>query len=157
MRRAILDTCVWVNGFLQVDPRAAKLIKAIVNQKLEIVISSYGVAEVFTVFRRLSRELKVSVTVLERDIWAIWNQPNVIKEFSTDMTKALLFEVRWQKEIELLAKILELEPKDVPFIVLAYKHKIPLITMDERSLWIKRQEIEKKTGVTIILSKDWSS
>ncbi len=156
MRRAILDTCVWVNGFLQVDPRAAKLIKAIVNQKLEIVISSYSVAEVFTVFRRLSRELKVSVTVLERDIWAIWNQPNVIKEFSTDITKALLFEVRGQKEIELLAKILELEPKDVPFIVLAYKHKIPLITMDERSLWTKRQEIEKKTGVTIILSKDWS-
>jgi len=156
VRRAILDTCVWVNGFLQVDPRAAKLIKAIVNQKLEIVISSYSVAEVFTVFRRLSRELKVSVTVLERDIWAIWNQPNVIKEFSTDITKALLFEVRGHKEIELLAKILELEPKDVPFIVLAYKHKIPLIKMDERFLWTKRQEIEKKTGVTIILSKDWS-
>ena len=156
MKRVILDTCVWVNGLLQVDPHAARIIKAIVNQKLEAVISSYGVAEVFTVFRRLAQELKVPVTVLERDIWAIWNQPNVIKEFSTDITKALLSEVRGQKEIELLAKVLELEPKDVPFIVLAYKHKKPLITMDERSLWTKRQINEKKTGVRIYLSKEWS-
>lgn len=156
MRRVILDTCVWVNGLLGVDPHAARIIKAITNQKLEVVISSYGVAELFNVFRRLARELKVPATVLERDIWAIWNQPNVIKDFSTDITKTLLYEVRRRKEIELLAKILELEPKDVPFVVLAYNHRIPLITIDERSLWVKRQNIKKMTGVRILLSKDWS-
>jgi len=156
VKRVILDTCVWINGLLHIDPHATRIIKAIANHKLEVIISSYGVVEVFSVFRRLARELRVPVTVLERDIWAIWNQPNVIKEFSIDITKALLSEVRSQKEIELLAKILELEPKNVPFIVLAYKHKIPLITMDERSLWAKRQEIEKLTSVKIILSKDWT-
>jgi len=156
VKRVILDTCVWVNGLLHVDPHADRIIKAIANQELEVVISSYGVVEVFTVFRRLAWELRVPPTVLERDIWAIWNQSNVIKEFSTDITMALLYEVRRQKEIELLAKILELEPKDVPFIVLAYNHKIPLITTDERSLWANRQKIEKMTGVRILLSKEWS-
>ena len=156
MKRFILDTSVWISGLLRLDPPATQILTALVNQSIEVIISSYGVVEVLTVFRRLAHELRVSAVILERDIWAIWNQPNVIKEFSTDITAALLSEVRQQREIRLLAKILALEPKDIPFIVLAYSHKLPLITNDERSLWTKRAKIETSTGVRVILSKEWS-
>ena len=56
-----------------------------------------------------------------------------------------------------MAKILDVEPKDVPFIVLAYSHKLPLIINDERSLWTNHEKIEKLTGVRVLLSKEWSS
>lgn len=156
MKQVILDTCIWINGLLRVNQYAERIIKAIINQKIVVIVSSYGVAEVINVFRRLAREVNVPAIVLERDIWAIWNQPNVIKDFSDDIGKALLYEVRRQKEIELLTKILKIEPKDVPFIVLAYNHKAPLITADERSLWVKREKIKKMTGVNILLSQEWS-
>nr|MDO8046076.1 hypothetical protein [Candidatus Baldrarchaeota archaeon] len=52
-------------------------------------------------------------------------------------------------EIQMISKILEIEPKDVPYLVLAFKHKVPIITTDERSLAKKSEKIRKLTRVEI--------
>ena len=52
-------------------------------------------------------------------------------------------------EIQMISKILEIGPKDVPYLVLAFKHKVPIITTDERSLAKKSEKIRKLTRVEI--------
>jgi len=99
--------------------------------------------------------LKVTATVLERDVWAIWLLSSVIKDFSSNVSRSLLHEIKEQTEIQLLSEVLVLEPKDVPLIILAYKHEVPLITVDERSLWNHRTKIEELTSVKVILSDNW--
>lgn len=137
------------------DNHARKIIEAVVDQRIEVVLSSYVAAEVVTVLRRLAREKKVSATVLERDAWAIWSLSSVTKDFNTNISKSLLHVIREQPAILILAKILELEPKDVPLIILAYKYKYPLITMDKRSLWDKRHKIANLTEIDIILGSEF--
>ncbi|MHA1170350.1 MAG: putative toxin-antitoxin system toxin component, PIN family [Candidatus Hodarchaeales archaeon] len=155
MKKVVLDTCVWVNGLLGVDIQSVQIIEAILNNEITVVISSYIAAEVLSVLRRLARELKVTATVLERDVWAIWLLSSVIKDFSSNVSRSLLHEIKEQTEIQLLSEVLVLEPKDVPLIILAYKHEVPLITVDERSLWNHRTKIEELTSVKVILSDNW--
>lgn len=155
MKKVVLDTCVWVNGFLNSDPYSREILEAIVDNRIEIIISSYGVAECMNTLRRLAKELRMPPVSIERDIWAIWNQKNVIKQFEEDIANSLVKEVRKQTEILLIAKLLNLEPKDVPFIILSYSNKVPLVTCDKRSIWDFKDEIYKKLGVHVFLSSEF--
>lgn len=150
----MLETCVWINGLLNRDSLAVSIINKIIDQQLTTVISSYIIAEIIAVTRRLARELRTSPTSIERDLWGMWLLPSVTCDFDKDISKSLLREVREQTEIQLLATILKLEIKDIPLIILAYKHNLPLITNDLRSLWTHREKILDLTGVKILLCQD---
>ncbi len=52
-------------------------------------------------------------------------------------------------EFRIIAKILDLEVKDVPYLVAAFQHSAVLISNNLRSLVDKRKLIEKNLGVKI--------
>ncbi len=155
MNPVVLDSCVWINGILGVNEHCSLIIDKIVSKSLSVFVSSYSIVEVISVLRRISSDYSISSTDLERSFWKIINLENIIKEFSLDITQLLLAEIRNQTEITMLAKILELESKAIPFILLSYKNNVPLITEDYRSLWKKRNKVRDLVGVEILLSKEF--
>lgn len=147
--KVILDANVWIKGLLNVDPSCAEIINAVRTGKLEPVISSYAAAEVVAVLRRIGQKFERAPEALERDWWAIINLTNVAKDFEEDITSSLLREIRLSSEICLLADILKIEAKDVPYIVLARKYNAPLITDDKRSLIDVRERIQELANVSV--------
>jgi len=153
----VLDSCVWINGMLNSNVECSLLINKLIQRSLLAFISSYGVAEVINVLRRLSIESEVSITFLERNFWSLLNLENVVTDFNHSITTSLRSEIKNQTEIKMLAEAMQLQPKDVPIVLLAYKHKIPLLTEDYRSLLMKRDLVKKLVKIEIYSVKKWLS
>ena len=149
MAKVVLDANIWIKGLLDVDPVCAEIVKAVRKGKLEPVVSSYAVAEVIAVLRRVAQRFERIPEVLERDWWTIINLQNVEKDLEDDISSSLLDEIRRSSEICLLADILRIEPKDVPYIVLARKHDALLVTDDKRSLLDVRDRILMLAKVSV--------
>lgn len=150
MESYVLDTVVWTYGMLNANSEPHVLIKRVISGKYRVLISSYGTLEILNVLERVANQFVHSKTQLKRDFWTILALSNVVQEYEQNLSKALVKEVRQTAEIRLIAQTLDLEPKDVPFIVLAFKHNIPLVTEDKRSLLDKRGTIEDIIGVKIV-------
>ena len=88
---------------------------------------------------RLSSDSKI----LERDLWIILNSDFVVQEFDRPVSEGLLRELRRAPEILLISKFLELEQKDVPYLVIAFKTGSKIVSTDERSLVSRRREMKK--------------
>lgn len=143
---AILDCNVWIQLLLG---KNILLQQKIMIQQYPIIITSYGIVEILRVLKRFASQWNKNYINLEQKFWEICNLESIQKEFQAPISESLLKEVKRTPEYRLIADILNLEVKDVPYIVNTYQFKAILVTSDERSLISKRQDLYKRLGIII--------
>lgn len=132
----ILDTNLWVFGTLGTKDRAGSLLDSIEHGDTTSAISAYMIQEALDAFDRVPGlstterdELKtVFLTRLPR-MTGLIEAPS-----SRDVYPALLEERRSGPRTRLLAAVLDVQPKDVPIVVLAFRHaerRPTILTNDE--------------------------
>jgi len=153
--KIILDANVWIKAIFGFDKLALSIIKKCLKGELYIIVNSYIIAEITRVLKRIAYRIGLNPLNLERKFWIIINSPYVIKDFKEPLSEDLLRMIRKKDEILVIAKTFNLEPKDVPYIVSAFKHRAIIITYDDRSLYKMRDEIKKKINVMIKTPKEF--
>lgn len=121
----ILDTNLWVFGTLQTHERAERLLEQIERGEVVSAISAYMLQEVLNAFDRAPGlspserdELKTLFCTRLTGMTGLIEAPS-----SRDVTESLLYERRSNPRTELLGRALDIQPKDVPILVLAFKHR----------------------------------
>jgi predicted nucleic acid-binding protein len=132
----ILDTNLWVFGTLGTHERAVDLLDAIDRGETTAALNAYIVQEILDAFATPgvltpSERDRVQTAFLER-------LPGMIGLIEApsyrDVAADVIQERRHATEIQLLAQILDIQPKDVPILVLAYRHaerEPTILTNDE--------------------------
>ena len=146
IKSVIFDCNVWITDFLK---KESELRNKITNNKYQVILTSYMVVEILRVLKRLSIRLSISYTELETRFWEICSLNYIKIDFKEPFTESLISEVRRIPEFRIIAKILDLEVKDVPYLVAAFQHTAILVSNDLRSLIDKRNLIEKNLGIKI--------
>jgi hypothetical protein len=113
------------------------------------------VVEILRVLKRLSVRLSISYTELEIHFWEICSLSCIKTDFKEPFTEALISEVRRIPEFRIIAKILDLVVKDVPYLVTAFQHSAILVSNDLRSLVNKRNLIENNLGIRILTATEF--
>ena len=75
MVSVILDCNIWIKGLLGIDPFCTKILDQLLSGKMHVIISSYGVAEVIAVLRRLRNDPESPQVDLEKYFWSILYLP----------------------------------------------------------------------------------
>lgn len=132
----ILDTNLWIFGTLGTHERAVDLLAAIDRAETTGALDAYIVQEILDAFATpgmltpIERD-RVQTAFLER-------LPGMIGLIEAPSHRDIAADVvqnrRQATEIQLLAQILDIQPKDVPILVLAYRHadrKPTILTNDE--------------------------
>lgn len=120
----ILDTNLWVFGTLRTHERAVEELDAIERGETTSAINAYIVQEALAAFDRLQ-----SLSPAERDdaqtlfLTRLSRMTGLIEAPSSrDVAESLLDERRSATHTRLLARVLDIQPKDVPIVVLAFDH-----------------------------------
>ena len=149
-KQLVVDANVWIFGLLQKEPYFQLIQMSFPGKnKVDLIINSYGAVETLHVLRRVARHTRQSQSKIEKSFWSILNQASCILDFEHPLKKNLLVFMRNKPEFLMLAQIFDLEPKDVPYLVLSFKHQAILVTEDYRSLYTKRKKIDSFLGVKI--------
>jgi len=143
---AILDCNIWIQLLLG---KNNLLQQKIIIQKYPLIITSYGIVEILRVLKRFASQWKKNYFDLEEKFWDILNLESIQKEFQAPISESLLNEIKRAPEYRLIAEALNLEIKDVPYIVTAYQFKAILVTTDDRTIISKRQDLNKRLGIII--------
>lgn len=132
----ILDTNLWVFGTLRTNERAVRLLDGIERGETRSAISAYVVQEALEAFDRVD-----GLTPAERDevqtlfLTRLTRMEGLIAApTSRDIRDSLLDEYRSGTRTRLLARALDIQPKDVPIVVLAFEHverEPTILTNDE--------------------------
>jgi predicted nucleic acid-binding protein len=132
----ILDSNLWVFGTLGVNQRATTLLDEIERGETTSAIDAYILQEVLAAFGRVE-----SLTPAERDetrtlfLTRLTRMTGLLEAPSQpDAADASLDDRRHATETRLLAHVLDIQPKDVPILVLAYRYydRVPtILTNDE--------------------------
>lgn len=132
----ILDTNLWVFGTLGKHDRAQLLLDGIESGETTSAINAYMVQEALEAFDRTPNispsqrdELKTAFLTRLVRMTGLIEAPS-----SRDVSSSLLETRRSATQVQLIAKILEIQPKDVPILVLAveYSEREPtILTNDE--------------------------
>lgn len=146
----VLDANIWIKGMFNFNQKANWIIKSCLSGKFKIVINSYVVAEITRVLKRVAIRLKINPLDIEKEFWIIINSNNIIKDFVNPISESLIDLLKSRDEIMLISKTFGLEPKDVPYLVLAFKFKATIVTEDIRSVYAKRKEIFEKLEVKVV-------
>ena len=149
IKQRVLDCNVWIE--ILTNPND-KLRNVLFNKDSEyqIILSSYMIVEILKVLKRLASKFNISSNELERLFWDFTRKKNIQLNFDNTLSDALINEVKNRSEILVLAKVLDLEPKDVPYIIVAFTNKSIVITHDERSIINKRNLIKEKLEIEIL-------
>lgn len=142
----ILDCNVWITDFFT---KKSELRNKITHKKYQVILTSYMVVELLRVLKRLSGRLSTPYTELENQFWEICSLNYIKTDFKEPFSESLISEVRRIPEFRIIAKILDLEVKDVPYLVAAFQHTAILVSNDLRSLVDKRNLIEQNLGIMI--------
>lgn len=120
----ILDTNLWVFGTLGTNDRAVQLLDDIERGETVSAINAYMVQEALNAFDRTPE-----LTASERDelktlfLTRLTRMTGLIEAPSSrDVADSLLDERRASTHTQLLARITEVQPKDIPIVVLAFEH-----------------------------------
>ena len=120
----ILDTNLWVFGTIRTNERAVEELDAIERGETTSAINAYIVQEALAAFDRLQ-----SLSPEERDdaqtlfLTRLSRMTGLIEAPSSrDVAESLLDERRSATHVQLLARVLDIQPKDVPIVVLAFDH-----------------------------------
>jgi predicted nucleic acid-binding protein len=132
----ILDSNLWVFGSLGHHDRAAALLDEIERGETISAISAYMVQEVVNAFARTPQ-----LTPAERDeaqtmfLTRLHQMTGLLEAPSSrDMTESILDETRTTTSVRFIGQTLDIQPKDVPILLLAYKHadrEPTILTNDE--------------------------
>jgi len=121
----VLDTNLWVFGTLGTNDRAVHLLDSIERGETVSAISAYMVQEALNAFDRTP-----GLTPRERDevktlfLTRLTRMTGLIEAPSSrDAADSLLDERRANVHTRLLARITGVQPKDIPIVVLAFKHR----------------------------------
>lgn len=121
----ILDTNLWVFGTLETNDRAAQLLDDIERGETVSAINAYMVQEALNAFDRTpglsareQDELKTLFLTRLTRMTGLIEAPS-----SRDFADSLLDERRTNIHTQLLARITDVQPKDIPIVVLAFKHR----------------------------------
>jgi hypothetical protein len=117
--------------------------------------NSYCVLEILRGAKRSAKMFQISSNVIESLIWNILTGKGVELTFDRPLEEAILHQVRKQAEYRALGQALGIEAKDVPYLVLAFDKRVPLITVDIRSLYDFRKEIREKLGILVTSPKEF--
>lgn len=151
----ILDANIWIYGLLGTNKEATDTILKCIKGEYKIIVNSYIVAEVSKALKRIAIRIRRDPLELEKLLWKILNSDNAIKDFHHPVAEDLIEITKKSTEILMISQILKTEPKDIPYLTLAFKHKIPIITTDERSLAKNKENIKKMIGINILSLKDF--
>ncbi len=147
--KLVLDACTWILALHGHDPSHALLKKCLqLPESVSIIVNSYCLVEVLSVLKKTTHQS------IERDFWGILNSPTCVLDFELPLSRDLMKTVRKKTEIVMLAKLLDLEPKDVPYIVLSFKHGAYLVTEDVRSIHSKKKQFQEALPVMIVDSSE---
>lgn len=121
----ILDTNLWVFGTLGTNDRAERLLAEIERGETISAINAYMVQEALNAFDRTP-----GLTATERDelqtlfLTRLTRMTGLVEAPSSrDVTDSLLDERRANVHTQLLARVLGIQPKDIPILVLAFEHR----------------------------------
>ncbi len=121
----ILDTDLWVFGTLGTKDRAKRLLDEIEHGETVSAINAYMLREALEAFDRTP-----GLTSEERDelktlfLTRLTRMTGLIQAPSSrDVTNSLLDERRANVHTQLLGRIVDIQPKDVPILVLAFEHR----------------------------------
>ena len=150
----VFDANMWIHGLLGTEPTARLLLDLCARGILRVVVDSYCIAEVLRALTQLAIKKRMNPRSMHRNLWRILNADNIIKDFREPLSISLLNYVIRRDEICLIARILDLEPKDVPYLLTAFRHSATIITTDDRSLYARRKPIKERLNIEIISTKD---
>ena len=132
----ILDSNLWVFGLLGQNERAAAILEDIQRGETVSAINAYMVQEVLNALGRTPQlspaqrdEAQTAFLTRMHQMTGLLEAPS-----SRDMTEAILDETRNNTYVRFIAQSLDIQPKDVPILVLAYKHserEPTILTNDE--------------------------
>jgi predicted nucleic acid-binding protein len=143
----IFDCNLWVTLLTQ---PSSKLQSALARESRRVIVTSYLVVEILRVLKRLASRHLLQYEEIESLFWDFCSAPFIVKDFQHPIVDSLIIEVKKSAEYRIIAHLLALEVKDVPYIVAAYQHSAILVTNDIRSLIAKRMPIQKHLGIKII-------
>jgi len=121
----ILDTNLWVFGTLGTNAQAEGLLDEIERGETASAINAYMVQEALNAFGRTPSlspeerdELKTLFLSRLTRMTGLLEAPS-----SRDFADSLLDERRSNVHTQLLARVVEIQPKDIPILVLAFEHR----------------------------------
>ena len=148
----IFDCNVWITDFFK---KESGLRNKITDSKYQVILTSYMVVEILRVLKRLPTRISISYTDLETRFWEICSLNYIKTDFKEPFSESLISEVRRIPEFRIIAKIMDLEVKDVPYLVAAFQHTAILVSNDLRSLVDKRNLIENHLGIKIRTTQEF--
>jgi predicted nucleic acid-binding protein len=151
-KAAVFDCNVWL---YLLSAKDARLNQKIGKDGYPVVITSYGVVEILRALKRLSKNVGAGYASLEEDFWDLCNSTTVQKEFNSVISGSLIGEVHRNAEFRLIAKLLGLEVKDVPYVVAAFQFDAMLVTKDERSIISKQDIIKRLLDLDVVSLNDF--
>lgn len=120
----VLDSNLWVFGLLGQNDRAAAILDDIQHGETLSVINAYMLQEVLNAFERTPQlspaqcdEAQTAFLTRMHQMTGLLESPS-----SRDMTQTILTETRNNTYVRFIARALDIQPKDVPILVLASKH-----------------------------------
>lgn len=120
----ILDSNLWVFGLLGHNDRAAAILDNIQCGERVSAINAYMVQEVLNAFERTPQLAPPQCDEAQTAFLSRMHQMTGLLEApsSRDMTHAILDETRNNTYVRFIGQSLDIQPKDVPLLVLAFKH-----------------------------------
>ena len=143
----VIDCNLWISILTQPENELKEIL---FKGTFRVVLTSYMVVEILRVLQRLASRRLLRYAEVESLFWDFCAYPFIIKDFQQPITDSLVNEVRKVPEYLIIAQLLELEVKDVPYLVAAYQHSALLLSNDIRSLVAKRDPIQKHLGIQLI-------
>ena len=121
----ILDTNLWVFGTLGDNDRAERLLDEIERGETESALNAYMVQEALEAFDRtpgLSPRERDEVKTLF--LTSLTRMTGLVEAPSSrDVVDSLLDQRRSAVQTQLVARITGIQPKDVPILALAFRHR----------------------------------
>ncbi len=148
--KVVLDTSVWLAGMFAADNDARRVVRLVVKGDIQCVMNAYGLLELARASRRVAASHQTRWREVERRVWSLVNNAQVTFEFDRPLEDQIVRDARKSPEYRLIGHSLGLETKDVPFVVLAFDHQALLITLDQRSLLARREEVHTAVSVEIL-------
>ncbi len=105
--------------------------------------------EILRVLKRLALKINVNYTELEARFWDLCNAKTIRKEFEFPISESLIIEVRHSSEFRMIAKLLRMEVKDMPYLVAAFQFGAFIVTRDIKSILSRRAEIKRHLNIEI--------
>ena len=150
--RLVLDCNIWISDFLQ----EKSMLRDIINDgHYRILITSYMAVEILRVLQRQATRLSIDFQQVERIFWSTCQDEAVDMKLKTPVSKSLVQEVKNTTEFKVIAKLLDIEVKDIPYVVAAYTYKATILISDIRSFVDKRDPIKEKLGIDVLTLEEF--